>query len=215
MNGTTTPVTGTSNTAETAALTGLTPNTTYYFNIEAVNSVTTTYGAVLNFTTALGRRPPRRAWPGREPRPPPRPSTARSTPRTPRPRSPSVTAPRASLTNCSGVPPPSRPRAPPTATGSSATTESRRAHRPDAGHRIHSSRSRRSTAPAPPTGLGAQLHHAGGGSHRHDQRGDQRQRHVGRPSTARSTPRVPSDNGHLLLQHVEHDRELHRLLSPR
>ena len=42
---------GNSNTAETAALTGLTPNTEYYFQIKAVNSVTTTYGAVLNFTT--------------------------------------------------------------------------------------------------------------------------------------------------------------------
>ena len=47
-------MTGTTNTAETAALTGLTPNTTYYFNIKAVNSVGTTYGARrLSFTTTL------------------------------------------------------------------------------------------------------------------------------------------------------------------
>ena len=44
MNGSTPTVTGTTNTAETAALSGLTPNTTYYFNIKAVNSVSTTYG---------------------------------------------------------------------------------------------------------------------------------------------------------------------------
>ena len=51
VNGSTPTVTGTTNTAETATLTGLTPNTEYFFQIKAVNSVTTTYGAVLNFTT--------------------------------------------------------------------------------------------------------------------------------------------------------------------
>ena len=51
VNGSTTPLTGTTNTAETAALSGLTPNTEYFFQIKAVNSAGTTYGAVLNFTT--------------------------------------------------------------------------------------------------------------------------------------------------------------------
>ena len=53
VNGSTPTVTGNTNTAETATLTGLTPNTEYFFQIKAVNSVTTTYGAVLNFTTSL------------------------------------------------------------------------------------------------------------------------------------------------------------------
>ena len=51
--GSTPTVTGASNTAETATLSSLTPNTEYYFQIEATNSVGTTYGAVLNFTTTL------------------------------------------------------------------------------------------------------------------------------------------------------------------
>ena len=51
VNGSTTPVTGTTNTAETATLSGLAPNTEYFFQIKAVNSAATTYGAVLNFTT--------------------------------------------------------------------------------------------------------------------------------------------------------------------
>ena len=42
MNGSTPTVTGTSNTAETATLSGLTPNTKYFFQIEAVNSAGTT-----------------------------------------------------------------------------------------------------------------------------------------------------------------------------
>ena len=54
VNGSTPTVTGTTNTAETATLSGLTPNTEYFFQIKAVNSVNgTTYGAVLNFTTTL------------------------------------------------------------------------------------------------------------------------------------------------------------------
>ena len=52
VGGSTNPATGNTNTAETAALIGLTPNTEYFFQIEATNSVTTTYGAVLNFTTS-------------------------------------------------------------------------------------------------------------------------------------------------------------------
>ena len=72
VNGSTPTVTGTTNTAETAALTGLTPNTEYFFQIKAVNSVTTTYGAVLNFTTTRAPGAPPRAPPAA---PPPRPST--------------------------------------------------------------------------------------------------------------------------------------------
>ena len=53
VNGSTPTVTGSTNTAETAALSGLTPNTEYFFQIKAVNSGATTYGAVLNFTTTL------------------------------------------------------------------------------------------------------------------------------------------------------------------
>ena len=52
VNGSTTPVTGNTNTTETAALTGLTPNTTYYFQIKAVNSDGTVYGAATNFITS-------------------------------------------------------------------------------------------------------------------------------------------------------------------
>ncbi len=44
--------TGASSTTESAALTGLAPNTEYYFQIEAVSTGGTTYGSVLNFTTS-------------------------------------------------------------------------------------------------------------------------------------------------------------------
>ena len=82
---------GSSNTTETAALTGLTPDTTYYFEIEATGSGGTTYGTVLSFTTT--EAPTAATSAASAPRPPRRPSTARSTPRTPRRRSPSATAP--------------------------------------------------------------------------------------------------------------------------
>ena len=45
VNGSTPMLTGSTTTAETAGLTGHTPNTEYFFQIKAVNSVTTTYGA--------------------------------------------------------------------------------------------------------------------------------------------------------------------------
>jgi hypothetical protein len=50
---------GSSTESETAALTGLTPNTKYYFKVEATNSGGTTSGAILNFTTlaAVGTPP--------------------------------------------------------------------------------------------------------------------------------------------------------------
>ena len=43
---------GTSNAAATAALTGLLPHTSYYYRITATNSVGTSQGAILSFTTA-------------------------------------------------------------------------------------------------------------------------------------------------------------------
>ena len=45
-------VTGATATTETGALSGLTPNTKYFFQIKATNSFGTTYGTVLNFTTS-------------------------------------------------------------------------------------------------------------------------------------------------------------------
>jgi len=45
--------TGASATTESAAVSGLAPNTTYYFQIKAVSSGGTTYGSVLSFTTTL------------------------------------------------------------------------------------------------------------------------------------------------------------------
>ena len=60
VGGTVTTVNGSTPTADghhehrrDGRATGLTPNTEYFFQIKAVNSVTTTYGAVLNFTTTL------------------------------------------------------------------------------------------------------------------------------------------------------------------
>ncbi|MDR3706128.1 MAG: T9SS type A sorting domain-containing protein, partial [Paludibacteraceae bacterium] len=46
------PVTGTSATSVSAALTGLTPNTIYHFRVKAVNTAGTTYGADSTFTTS-------------------------------------------------------------------------------------------------------------------------------------------------------------------
>ena len=51
INGTPNTVTGASATAITAALTGLTANTTYNYRVKAVNSVGTTNGSNLTFTT--------------------------------------------------------------------------------------------------------------------------------------------------------------------
>src|SRR3984957_13552056 len=51
VNGSTPTVTGNTNTAETAALSGLAPGTQYFFNIEAVNSAGTTFGTATSFTT--------------------------------------------------------------------------------------------------------------------------------------------------------------------
>ena len=48
--------TGTSATAESTVLSGLAPNTTYYFQIKAVSGGGTTYGSVLSFTTSRPRR---------------------------------------------------------------------------------------------------------------------------------------------------------------
>lgn len=45
------PVTGNSNTNVSAAITGLTAGTTYHFRVKAVNSVSTTYGSDVTFTT--------------------------------------------------------------------------------------------------------------------------------------------------------------------
>ena len=45
--------TGSSDTAVSAALSGLTPNTTYYYRIVATNSAGTTNGAQQIFTTSL------------------------------------------------------------------------------------------------------------------------------------------------------------------
>jgi phosphodiesterase/alkaline phosphatase D-like protein len=46
------PVTGTSATSVSYALSGLTPNTTYHFRVKAVNTAGTTYGADSTFTTS-------------------------------------------------------------------------------------------------------------------------------------------------------------------
>ena len=50
---------GTIAVSETAALTGLTPSTTYYFEVQATNAGGTTDGAILHFTTsaAVGTAP--------------------------------------------------------------------------------------------------------------------------------------------------------------
>ena len=54
MNGSTPTVTGNSTTAETAALSGLAPNTEYFFQIEAIQQRRHHHlGSVLNFTTTL------------------------------------------------------------------------------------------------------------------------------------------------------------------
>ena len=50
-------MTGASATPVSYALTGLTPNTKYFFRVKAVNSAGTTYGSVLKFTT-LAAAPP-------------------------------------------------------------------------------------------------------------------------------------------------------------
>ena len=49
---------GTSAVLVNAALTGLQPNTTYYFKVVATNSVGTTVGSISNFTTAAAPQPP-------------------------------------------------------------------------------------------------------------------------------------------------------------
>ena len=88
------PVTGGSATPVSYALTGLAPNTEYFFRVEAVstgNAFTVYSSTVLNFTTP---HEPRSPQPQRRPasRPPVPPSTAQSTTRTtPRARSPSAT----------------------------------------------------------------------------------------------------------------------------
>ncbi len=46
------PVTGTNATSVTAALSGLTPNTTYYYRVNGVNTAGTTNGTRLSFTTS-------------------------------------------------------------------------------------------------------------------------------------------------------------------
>ena len=51
VTGSTSPATGDTATNETATLTGLAPNTEYYFQIKAVG-FSTVYGSVLNFTTS-------------------------------------------------------------------------------------------------------------------------------------------------------------------
>lgn len=51
VNGNPNSVTGATATSVTAALTGLTPNTTYNYRVKAVNSVGTTYGSNMTFTT--------------------------------------------------------------------------------------------------------------------------------------------------------------------
>ena len=49
---------GTSAVPVSVALTGLQPNTTYYFKVEATNSAGTTDGSISNFTTAAAPQPP-------------------------------------------------------------------------------------------------------------------------------------------------------------
>jgi hypothetical protein len=48
------PVTGYTNTAVNASLSGLAPNTTYHYRVVAVNASGTTYGADMTFTTEAG-----------------------------------------------------------------------------------------------------------------------------------------------------------------
>ena len=196
VNGSTTPVTGNTNTAETAALTGLTPNTEYFFQIKAVNSVGTTYGAVLNFTTRVA--------------PAATTSAASGTTATTSTLNGSVNAENASttvsfcystssLTNCSGATTVSAP--PGHGHGHLEHRRDGRAERPDARHRVllpdRGDQQRRHHL-----WLGAQLHHPGGGPHRHDERGHQRQRHGGDPQRL-GQRRGGLDHGHLLLQHLE------------
>ena len=144
MNGSTPTVTGNTNTAETAALTGLTPNTEYYFQIKAVNSVTTTYGAVLNFTTT--ELPARHHERGHQRH---RHSSTLNGSVNAENSSTSVSFcySTTSPTNCSGAT--AVTASPATATGTSSTTESAAlsglAPAPST-----SSRSRRPTASAPP-----------------------------------------------------------------
>lgn len=52
VNATESPVTGSTDTVS-AALTGLTPNTKYYYRVKAVNDIGTTYGGDSTFTTVL------------------------------------------------------------------------------------------------------------------------------------------------------------------
>ena len=180
------PHTTTSPTAtETGAVTGLTPNTKYYFQIEAANFSGTVYGSVLNFTTT--------ELPGATT------SAATSVTTTGATFNGSVNAENASTsvsfcysttspTNCSGATVVTA--SPASASGTSSTTESAALERPGARHRVllpdRGDQQRRHFL-----WLGPQLHDARRRHQRHDERGDQRQRQRRRPSTARSAPTAP------------------------
>ncbi|NVO11823.1 MAG: metallophosphoesterase [Bacteroidales bacterium] len=58
INGTPSTVTGATATSITGALTGLTASTTYNYRVKAVNSVGTTYGSNMTFTTTAAPIPP-------------------------------------------------------------------------------------------------------------------------------------------------------------
>ncbi len=101
-------LTGTSPVAVNAALTGLQPNTTYYYEVEATNSAGTTVGTPpLSFTTAAARRSPRRRQPAMSRRRRPR-SAAASIPKGPPRRWTSSTAPTRHCRTAHPRPPPSR-----------------------------------------------------------------------------------------------------------
>src|SRR5207248_2923243 len=55
-------LTGNSPTAVNAVLTGLSPNTAYYFRVNAVGAGFTTFGALLSFTTQPSGTPPGRLF---------------------------------------------------------------------------------------------------------------------------------------------------------